>query len=346
MKTQLAIAALALTFASNAASCDIDVPSGDIKDPHTWGDYYLDKYEDELAIDELEPGPAPLAEPRAVLLITGVTIPAEWFEPMEARLVRDGFVPVVYEPPDLLSGDLFENAMALDAVVDQVRAASGQDKIDILAECTGGLIARHYVQSLGGDQKVSRLVTFISPQHGIAKAPLAADLVGWPALDDLSPGSAFLAAVNNAPLPQDVPITSIYTCTDEYIQPYETSIIPGATNIGLCNEFVGHFQFFYDPEIYLVMHGALTEPLPGDGDVTEPSPENPPDADTDLDDETENANPENGDPDDALALGANSGGCTVSNGTPSGAGGAAMLALACALALSRRRDRSVAAAKR
>lgn len=338
MKTQLVLAALALTFTSTAASCDIDVPSGDIKDPHTWGDYYLDKYEDELVIDELEPGPTPLAEPRPVLLITGVTIPAEWFEPMEARLTRDGFVPVVYEPPDLLSGDLFENAMALDAVVDQVRAASGHDKIDILAECTGGLIARHYVQSLGGEQKVSRLVTFISPQHGIAKAPLAADLVGWPALDDLSPGSAFLEAVNNAPLPQDVPITSIYTCTDEYIQPYETSIIPGATNIGLCNEFVGHFQFFYDPEIYLIMHGALTEPLPGEGNVTEPSPENPSDGDPDVDDDTDTADPESNGSDDALVLGTSGGGCAVSDGTRTG-GGAAMLALACALALSRRRAR-------
>ena len=51
-----------------------------------------------------------------------------------------------------------------------------------------------------------------------------------------------LEAVNSAPLPANVPFTSIYTCTDEYIQPYETSIIPGAKNIGLCDEFVGHFQ--------------------------------------------------------------------------------------------------------
>jgi uncharacterized protein (TIGR03382 family) len=246
-----------------SASC-ADLPSGDITDPQTWGDYFLDKYEDELVIGELEAGPTPLDEPRVVLLITGVTIPAEWFEPMKARLVRDGFIPVVYEPPDLLSGDLFYNSELLADVVEQVRADSGQDKIDILAECTGGLIARHYIQSLGGDKYVSRMVTFISPQHGLPKAAMAADLAGWPALYDLTPGSEFLDAVNNAPLPANVPVTSIYTCTDEYIQPFKTSIIPGATNIGLCSEFVGHFQFFYDPEIYLIMHAALTEPLPDD----------------------------------------------------------------------------------
>ena len=262
--------ALSLALVLTSASC-ADLPAGDITDPQTWGDYFLEKYEDELVIGELEPGPTPLAEPRVVLLITGVTIPAEWFEPMKARLVRDGFIPVVYEPPDLLSGDLFENSELLADVVDQVRADTGHDKIDILAECTGGLIARHYIQSLGGDKYVSRMITFISPQHGLPKAPLAADIAGWPALYDLSPGSEFLEAVNNAPLPANVPVTSIYSCTDEYIQPYKTSIIPGATTIGLCNEFVGHFQFFYDPEIYLIMHGALTAPLPSDAETNDES---------------------------------------------------------------------------
>jgi triacylglycerol lipase len=191
------------------------------------------------------------------VLITGVTIRAAWLDPIVARLERDGFVPVVYEPPALLSGDLSQAAQDLSSVVDRVRANSGLDKIDILAECTGGVIARYYIQSLGGDQFVSRLVTFVSPQHGLSIAPLAASLVGWPALHDLSPGSDFLNAVNGAALPPGVAVTSIYTCTDEYIQPYQTSIIPGATNIGLCDGFVGHFQTMYDPSIYLIMHDAL-----------------------------------------------------------------------------------------
>ena len=238
-----------------------ELPAGDPKSPHYWAEVFLDLYADELVIEELEPGPPPLAEPRTVLLITGVTIPARWFDPIVARLERDGFRPVVYEPPALLSGSLFENSEALAEVVERVRAESGQDTIDILAECTGGLIARHYIQSLGGDQSVSRLVTFISPQNGLPKAPLAASIAGWPALHDLSPGSEFLEAVNSVPLPEGVPVTSIYSCTDEYIQPYRTSIIEGATNIGLCDGFVGHFQFFYDPDIYLIMHEALTRPI-------------------------------------------------------------------------------------
>ncbi len=244
-----------------------DLPSGDKTSVYFWSDLFLDKYEHELVVGELEAGPEPLAEPRVVLLITGVTIRERWFDPIVARLERDGFIPVVWEPPALLSGSLFEASELLAEVVEQVLADSGQKRIDILAECTGGVIARYYLQSLGGDARISRLVTFVSPQNGIAKAPLAAGIAGWPARRDLSPGSEFLQAVHSKPLPSNVPVTSIYTCTDEYIQPYETSIIEGATNIGLCDGFVGHFQTFYDPAIYLVMHEALTAPLPGDPEV-------------------------------------------------------------------------------
>lgn len=243
-----------------ATSCE-DLPAGDWTSPDFWADVFLDKYASELVVGELEPGPERLDEPRTVLLITGVTIRAEWFDPIVARLERDGFRPVVYEPPELLSYDLFQASEDLARVVERVQAESGQERIDILAECTGGVIARYYIQSMGGDQYVERMVTFVSPQHGVGKAPLAAKIAGWPALYDLSPGSEFLEAVNSAPLPDNVRFTSIYTCSDEYIQPYQTSVIPGATNIGLCDELVGHFQTFYDPEIYLIMHGALIEGL-------------------------------------------------------------------------------------
>ena len=257
-----------------------DVPQGDLTAPQTWGDYFLNKYKTERAAAmNLEPGPGPIAHPRTVLLITGVTIPAVWFDPIKARLERDGFRTVVYEPPELLSGDLFWNAERLGTVIDNIRAQTGEQKIDILAECTGGLIARYYIQSLGGNAHVSRLVTFISPQHGLPKAAEAAVIANWPALYDLTPGSEWLHAVNDTPMAPDVPVTSIYSCTDEYIQPYTTSIIPGAKNIEVCNGFVGHFQFFYDPKLYLLMHDALVE---GDPQTTPPTnPPNDPPADMD-----------------------------------------------------------------
>jgi uncharacterized protein (TIGR03382 family) len=110
-------------------------------------------------------------------------------------------------------------------------------------------------------------------------------------------------------------VASIYTCTDEYIQPYSTSIIPGAKNIGLCNGFVGHYQFFYDPEIYLVMHAELTAPVAADPtQPADPADPDAPEADDTIDD---------------------GGGCST-GGTSAGGMGALVLA---ALALSTRRRR-------
>jgi len=300
---------LTLLAFSTLAACDHEPTAQEI------GDIYLAKYADELVVPaQLEPGPTPLAVPRPVLLITGVTIPAKWFDPIVARLTRDGFIPVVYEPPDLLSGDLVMNTHLLADVIAKVRADYGVDKIDILAECTGGLIARHYIQSFGGDQFVSRMVTFVSPQHGLPKAALAYQYAPWPAIRDLTPGSAFLEAVNSKTPPASVPFTSIYTCTDEYIQPYTTSIIPGATNIGLCDKFVGHFQTFYDPEIYLIMHAALVK-----GDAGTPNDPNDP------------STPPGDDPVDEASE--DGGGCN----TGGNAGGGALLLVAAALLARRAR---------
>lgn len=244
-----------------------NTPRGDWRSPYFWADAYLAKYaRQRKAFNEnIEPGPTPLAVPRTVVLVTGVTIKAAWFDGIAARLQRDGFRTVMYEPPALLTGDLFQASKDFGAFVERVQQQSGDAKVDILAECTGGLIARRYIQSLGGEDHVSRLVTFVSPQHGIRAVPFVARFAGWRALYDLSPGSAFLRAVNDAPLPKSVPITSIYTCDDEYIKPYATSFIPGATNINICGGgFVGHFQTMYDPSIYLMMHDALVKEVPAE----------------------------------------------------------------------------------
>ena len=238
-----------------------NLPSGNWRSPNFWADAYLDWYAPERAYysNNIEPGPTPLTTPRTVLLVTGITIKAEWFDPIKARLERDGFKTVVYEPPGLLSGDLTKATTDLGTIIDGVLASSGESKIDILAECTGGVIARNYIQSYGGDTKISRMVTFVSPEHGLPMAPLVHAIVGWPALDDLTPGSAFLHKVNDVPLPSDVKFTSIYSCQDVYIQPMQTSAIPGATNIEICDGVTGHFQTLYEPSIYMMMHDALIE---------------------------------------------------------------------------------------
>ncbi len=87
----------------------------------------------------------------------------------------------------------------------------------------------------------------------------------------------------------------VYTCADEYIQPYETSIITGATNIDVgCNgQFIGHVNFFYNSDLYVVIRRALTKPL------SHPAATNPADP--------------------AMNPAADTGGCTTGEGATDGA---------------------------
>src|SRR5690349_10693303 len=65
----------------------------DWRSPYFWGDLYLAKYATQRNRfnTTIEAGPAPIAQPRTVLLITGVTIRAAWLDGIVARLHRDGF---------------------------------------------------------------------------------------------------------------------------------------------------------------------------------------------------------------------------------------------------------------
>src|SRR5690606_22818272 len=59
MKIRTALLGTTL-FLGAAVACD-DLPPGDVTDPYYWGSAFLKKYEDELVVGDLEPGPGKLA---------------------------------------------------------------------------------------------------------------------------------------------------------------------------------------------------------------------------------------------------------------------------------------------
>ena len=111
------IATFAIAAVAMFGACWEDIPAGDYTSVYFWSDVMWNKYAAERALPVTEEGPGALATPRTVLLVTGVTIRAGWFDQIVERLERDGFVPVVYEPPELLSGNLFPASIELKAVI-------------------------------------------------------------------------------------------------------------------------------------------------------------------------------------------------------------------------------------
>jgi len=227
--------------------------------PTAWRGYWLEQHRAELA-QATTPGAArPLGHGRTVLLVPGMTIAAELFAPMAERLRRDGFNPVVYEDPALLTTGIEPAAKRLAARIEALVAETGEDRIDVVAQCVGGVTARYYVQRLGGDRRVDHLVTFVSPHHGSLPAVVAADVTGWQGMRDIRRDSALLQAVDAAPFPASVAFTSIYSCHDELLLPRDTAAVKGAVNVELCERRpIGHFDGFWDPGVYQrIVHGLL-----------------------------------------------------------------------------------------
>src|SRR5215467_3765505 len=71
----------------NGGGCS-GLPSGNWRSAEFWGELYLLKYSSQLeyAMTHVEQGPGKIQSPRAVLLITGVTIKKEWLDPIKVRL--------------------------------------------------------------------------------------------------------------------------------------------------------------------------------------------------------------------------------------------------------------------
>ena len=191
-----------------------------------------------------EPAPSdPVEEPtRVVLLIPGTMIEGSYFDTMAERLIGDGYEPWVFEPPDLFTESLAVGAERIAVAVDEVLEATGEDRINIVAQCDGGVATRYFLQLLAGHQKVDQVITFVSAHHGTWLSPVGDWVTGFDALEDIIPGSAFLDELNGAPFPTGLKLTSIYSCNDELMLPYDTSIVDGATNVLFCDHYVKHLR--------------------------------------------------------------------------------------------------------
>jgi len=105
-----------------------------------------------------------------------------------------------------------------------------RSRFDLVAYSMGGLVARSYVQRLGGLSRVDHFITISTPHHGTN----AADLGSLPGFLDMRPDSKFLLDLD-----RDVTrlsrtlFTSIWTPLDLMIVPAESSRMPVGDEVKL-----------------------------------------------------------------------------------------------------------------
>ncbi|OHD72827.1 MAG: hypothetical protein A2177_09040 [Spirochaetes bacterium RBG_13_68_11] len=96
-------------------------------------------------------------------------------------------------------------------------------RFDIVAFSMGGLVARSYVQRLGGLARVDHFVTISTPHHGTNTAELGK----LPGFLDMRPDSAFLRDLDkDANRLSRISFTSIWTPLDLMIVPADSSRLP------------------------------------------------------------------------------------------------------------------------
>ena len=139
----------------------------------------------------------------------------------------------------------------LQRFVDHVRAREHVPVVDIVAHSMGGLVARFYIERMGGADKVERLVTIGTPHHGTRFGRFG---VGLPGAQDLVGGSSLLTDLG--PVRPGAAYTSIWSRADAVIQPPESSSIAPA---GLDEIFddLGHLSLILSPRVVDVIDARL-----------------------------------------------------------------------------------------
>jgi len=163
-----------------------------------------------------------------VVLVHGIFDTSRQFDPIVKELEElgyDCFAPNL--KPNSAAHGLRDLALKLQAEID----AEWGSKADfaIVAFSMGGLVARYYVQELGGAARCLALTTISTPHHGT----FVAHTLPNQGAREMRPDSDFLNQLNSdASLARlrEIPTYSYYTPLDAIIVPSTSSIWPPATN--------------------------------------------------------------------------------------------------------------------
>jgi pimeloyl-ACP methyl ester carboxylesterase len=123
--------------------------------------------------------------------------------------------------------------------VDELRHRLGVDKVHLVGHSMGGIIARNFIQLRGGADKVDCCVCLGAPHFGSKLTPFAVSRLGRV----LVPNSDFLQRLNNAPLPETIRMTNIFTRKDNMVLPNTNSRLPWGKEVELDN--IGHTGLIY-----------------------------------------------------------------------------------------------------
>ena len=181
-----------------------------------------------------------VAQKRPVILLHGLFHNrAVWFL-MKQRLEQCGFTVVTVNLPPFEMVETLARKIA--ETVEETLVTYDTEQVDIVGHSMGGLLARYYIEFMGGDKRVSHCVLLGTPNAGSKLAPFALTPLGR----DLMPGSDFLTELNTVQLSTKVNYVTIFSHHDNLVIPAESAELAGAEAIEV--EWLGHNSLLFHRE--------------------------------------------------------------------------------------------------
>ena len=169
--------------------------------------------------------------PRPIIVLHGYAMNRANFMVLAHRLRKAGLGPV-YGFEYWTLGRVAAGARQLGWFVDEVRAATGTDKVDLIGHSMGGIVARYYVALAGGHAAVEHVITIGSPHAGTDVGGFG---IGHPARE-LVLGSKLIQRLIAAPV--ITRLTTLLSESDALVPASKQPEIPGAERI--VYEDLGH----------------------------------------------------------------------------------------------------------
>jgi triacylglycerol lipase len=185
-----------------------------------------------------------------VVLVHGFLASAGVFRPMRARIERETGARVATFTHAPGAG-IRRIARRLASLVDRLPADA---RITVVGHSIGGLVARWYVQELGGHTRVARTISLASPFGGVDVPPL---LVGA----DIHGRSAVLKRLREGAAECPVPHTSIAAREDSVVVGVETACL-GVGEVVVMPDRGHNMLLFCEEAAGIVIDRVKGSPLP------------------------------------------------------------------------------------
>ncbi|MCW2928933.1 MAG: lipase LipA precursor [Thermoleophilia bacterium] len=211
-----------------------------------------------------EPAPGLGAGCAPVLVFGGYANHESAVGAIARSLARDGFDVHTMTIPGHGMGDVREQRLAVRRRVEQVRAATGADRVDLVGYSHGGYVARAAAQFDGGDASIGRVVTLATANAGFdfGRFNAVADRILPLAVRQVRRGSELIEELLATGVHADV--VAIGSHGHDLIIPARSGVIEGKRFVAIDEgrrlgplSRVTHLRVLTDAHAYELLRGVL-----------------------------------------------------------------------------------------